>query len=128
MSELEDKINSILSSPDEMEKIMGIARSLSGTIGASSESSGDTPPAGASGLNSMASALGDIDPKMFKILSRLMGEYNSDKNDKSALLNAIKPYLRQERREAVDRAANIAKMAHVARIALSEFTGGDSGV
>ena len=128
MSELEDKLNSILSSPEDMEKIIGIARSISGNMDSSSQNTEDDNDNCTSGIDSVASALGDIDPKMFKLISRLMGEYNSNKNDKSALLNAIKPYLRPQRRDAVDRAANIAKMARVAKIALSEFSGGDSSV
>ena len=127
MGELEDKLNSILSSPEEMEKIMGIARSLSGAAG-------DTAPPVSTGhdhapdLTSAASALGDIDPKMFKLMSRVMGEYSSSKNDKTALLTALKPYLKKERHEQIDKAAQIAKLARIAKAAFSEFSGGDSGV
>jgi hypothetical protein len=127
MGELEDKLNSILSSPEEMEKIMGIARSLSGTT------DNTAPPAPKAAkttpdIASAASALGDIDPKMFKLMSRIMGEYTSGKNDKTALLTALKPYLKKERHEQIDRAAQIAKLARIAKAAFSEFSGGDSGV
>ena len=33
MGEFEDKLNSILSSPKDMEKILGLARELSGSLG-----------------------------------------------------------------------------------------------
>jgi hypothetical protein len=128
MSELEDKINSILSSPQQMEKIMGIARSLSGELGSAAEGGGDHKSQSSASGNKNPESIGDIDPKMFKIISRLMSELKSGGDDKTALLNAIKPYLRQERRDAVDKASKIAKVAHAAKIALGEFTGGDSGV
>lgn len=139
MSELEEKLNKILSSPAEMEKIMAIARSLSGSLGA--QSSGGNPaagsaPAGAapapdvqgSDLGTIASGLKDIDPKIFRLVTRLVNEYTSGKNDKAALLNAIKPYLKEDRRQKIDRAAEIAKLARLAKVALHEFSGGDKGV
>ena len=126
MGEFEDKLNSILSSPRDMEKILGLARELSGSLGV--EKNAPEEKKTAQSLDSLGSTLdtfGDLDPKIFKIVSRLMGEYSSQKNDKSALVNSIKPYLRQERREGLDRAVKIAKIAHIAKIALSEFSGGE---
>lgn len=129
MSELEDKLNKILSSPADMEKIMGIARSLSGSLGsqASSEDSAEGAKA-APDLSAITSSLKDIDPKIFRLMTRLVGEYTSGKNDKAALLNAIKPYLKEDRRAKVDKAAEIAKLAKLAKVALAEFTGGEKGV
>ena len=114
MSELEDKISSILSSPGEMEKIMEIARSLSGA--GSGQPAGGEPTGGAS-----ASPEGP-DPKLMALLTRLLGEYNSAGSDKTALM---KPYLKPERAQAVDRAAQVAKLARLARMAMEEFSGGD---
>jgi hypothetical protein len=129
MSELEDKLNKILSSPADMEKIMGIARSLSGSLG--SQTSTEASAEGAKtapDLSSITSSLKDIDPKIFRLMTRLVGEYSSGKNDKAELLNAIKPYLKEDRRAKVDKAAEIAKLAKLAKVALAEFTGGDKGV
>ena len=121
MSEFEDKLNSILSSPEEMEKIMGIARSLSGSLGSNSGDSTDSgsaaPPA--------ADLFSELDPKMLKLLSHLVREYKSPENDKTALITAIKPYLKPERQAALDKASGIVKLAHLARIALGELSGGD---
>ena len=47
MGEFEEKLNSILSSPKDMEKILGLARELSGSMGESqehNEPSGDSAP------------------------------------------------------------------------------------
>jgi hypothetical protein len=129
MSELEDKLNKILSSPAEMEKIMGLARSLSGSMGGAAPSDQHTQPAEAApDLSSISSALGNLDPKLMRIAGRLVSEYSSNKNDKTELLNAIKPYLKEDRRAKIDRATEIAKLARLAKIAFSEFSGGDQGV
>ena len=128
MSELEDKLNQILSSPEDMEKIMGMARSLSGSGGIrepdAPKSCDEKPP----DLGALSSLLGNIDPKLIQLFSRVMREYSSQENDKSALLSAIKPYLKEERREKIDKAAEVAKMARLARAALSEFSGGTKNV
>lgn len=124
MSEFEDKLNSILSSPQEMEKIMGLARSLSGSMGKPSE---DTERQYEQENDHTDSPFGNIDPNMLKMMSRLMGEYSaSSGNDKSALLNSLKPYLKDKRKKDIDKAIEIAKLAKIAKIAFSEFSGGES--
>jgi hypothetical protein len=129
MSELEDKLNQILSSPAEMEKIMGLARSFSGSLGGTSPGEGAGAAAGPTpDLSGIASTLKDIDPKIFRLVTRLATEYTSGKDDKAVLLNAIKPYLKEDRREKIDRAADIAKLARLAKVAFREFSGGEKGV
>lgn len=130
MSELEDKLNKILSSPADMEKIAGIAKSLSGSLGAQTAAAvgGGEAATASPDLSSVVSSLGDIDPKMFRLLTRLISEYSSGKNDKTALLTAIKPYLKEDRRAKIDKAADIAKLAKLAKVAFHEFTGGDTDV
>lgn len=127
MSELEDKLNKILSSPEDMEKIMGMARSLSGSLGgkAPAEGQGEAAKTSAPDLSSITSALQGVDPKIFRLMNRLLSEYTSGKNDKSALLTAIKPYLKEDRHDKIDKAAEIAKIAHLAKVAISEFSGGN---
>jgi hypothetical protein len=122
VGELEDKLNSILSSPEDMQKIMGLARSLSGSLGGDS---GGTPPESLPAQGD-APPLGDLDPKMLGMLTRLMGQFSaSSKSDKTAILNALTPYLKDDRKKAIGRAAEIAKIAKVAKLAFSEFSGGD---
>jgi len=120
MSEFEDKINKILSSPEDMEKIMGMAKSLSGSLPKSDEAS----PGGVPDLSSLGSMLGGLDPKVIGVIGRLFGEYSSNDNDKTALLTAVKPYLKEDRRDKIDKAADMARLAKLARIAFSEFKGG----
>ena len=122
MSEFEDKLNKILSSPDDLEKIMGMAKSLTGSLGAKD---GEEEPKSAPDLSSIGSLLGNIDPKMIGLVTRMMGEYSGKSNDKSALISALKPYLKEDRRQQIDKAAEMAKLARLARLAMSEFSGGD---
>ena len=125
MDNFEDKLNKILSSPEELGKIMGLARSLSG----SSQDGGSVPqPAGGQEPGGLTSMLGNVDPKVLALLSRVLGEYSSNDNDKTALISALKPYLREDRREKIDRAAQVAKLARLAKSAFSEFSGGGGDV
>ena len=120
MGELEEKLNQILSSPDDMAKIMNLAKSISGEPKAPSDTGGkdrgNPPPADAGST---------MDPRMLTMLTKLMGEYSSAGKEKTALVATMRPYLREERQEKLDRALKIAKLAHLARIAFSEFSGGD---
>lgn len=114
MGELEEKLNSILSSPKDMEKIMDMARSLSGSMGKQEEKKQE---------QKATLPFGDIDPKMIGLMTRLMREYNTKEHDKTALLSAMKPYVRAENRDALDKAGSVLKMTQLAKIALSELGG-----
>lgn len=121
MAEFEDMLNSILSSPKEMEKIMGLARELSGSKPGQDQAPDPEPEKPSGGIP----GLGDINPGMMASLGRLIGRLENTKDDgKTALVRSMKPYLRPERREALDRAVKIARIAHVARAAIDEL-GGD---
>ena len=119
MGEFEEKLNSILSSPKDMEKILGLARELSGSLGGSDQDQHRPHEE-----QKPESGLPKFDPKLISVLSRLMGEYNSSSSGKTAILSTIKPYIKEERRTALDKAVKIARLTHVARLAFSEF-GGD---
>ena len=127
MSEFEDRLNSILSSPEDMKRIIGLAKSLSGAQNAQEnrEQNGEKHASQQEEEQSNAWDFGDIDPKLMGVLSRLMREYSAGQPEKFELLAAIRPYLRKERRDNMDRAVKIARLAHVAKLALSEFPGGE---
>lgn len=128
MSDFEDALNKIMSSPEDLEKIMGLAKSLSGSSGGASpddgtaardnaEPSGDTPSG-----DGILGSLPNLDPKMLGMLGRLMGAYGSGGGDKAELIGALRPYLKETQRGRLDRAAEISKLAKLAKIAMSEFT------
>lgn len=126
MGELEDRINSVLSDPGQMEKITRLAQSLMG--GEPQQGSGDAAPentaksAPGQGSGGLAAQLG-IDPEMLGKIKKLMDSGGRKKEEK-ALLEAMLPYLSEERRSRMDRAMKIAKIAGIARLALGD-TGGD---
>ena len=119
MGDFEEMLGSILSSPKDMEKIMDLARELTGS-GEGGEKAGERKqePAAAP-----IPGLGDISPKMLGVIGKLMGELRSQGDGKAALVNSMKPYVRPERREALDRAVKIAKVARLARFAMTELGG-----
>ena len=117
MGEFEDKLNSILSSPEDMKKIMNLAQSLSG-------SGDESVKSGSPGILS-GTPLEGLDPKMMSVLSGILKKMGSDRDDKKELVHALKPYLKKERSEALDRAVRYAKIARIARTVLSEM--GDGG-
>ncbi len=130
MSEFEDRINSILGNPEEMEKIMNLASQFMGGAdkkeesapersgGAQNQSSG----AGPGGLDALGS-LGGFDMEMFSKMSRLMSQVKGG-SEKTELLRAMGPYLKQERREKLEKAVRFARIAKVAGAALREYGGG----
>ena len=117
MGEFEDKLNSILSSPEDMKKIMNLAQSLSGSGGENKET------CSSGGLS--ATSLEGLDPKMLSMISGILKKVGSEKDDKKELVHALKPYLKKERSEALDRAVRYAKIARIARTVFSEM--GDKG-
>lgn len=132
MSEFEDKLNAILSSPEAMEQITAIANSLnqSGGEDAPGEpeqredrehpSSGDAGET-TSPLSGLGSLLGGFDPGMLTKLLPLMQEYQSGNEEKQALLNALKPFLRRESQEKVDKAIRITRLSRVIRASMTLF-------
>ena len=109
MSEFEDRINSVLGDPAQMEKITQMAKSLMG---------GEDAPQKSPGLP-------DIDPKLFTRLSSLMSAGGGENSRRQALLEAMRPYLSEKRRTKMDRALQLARFARLARIAMNEM--GDEG-
>jgi len=108
MGELEDKLNSILSDPKQMEQIAGLARSLMG----GAETPADPTP-------------GDLglDPGLLRRITGAMR--GGDGGREQALLTAMRPYLSEKRRGKMDRALQIARLARIARLAMGEGGGDD---
>ncbi len=118
MGDFEDMLSSILSSPKDMEKIMGLARELSG--GEPEEEPKKEPGKESPGIP----GLGDLSPKLLAAIGKIMGGMNSAGDGKAALIASMKPYVRPERQAALDRAVKIAKIARAARLVMNEL-GGD---
>ena len=134
MSELEDKLNSLLSDPNAMAQVMQLAQSLSGGSTASGGSPPPPPPPqggaaggtpGAGDLNAMLSQLtGGLDPELLTRLLPVVSQMNRpESSETSALLYALQPFLRDKRRDKVARAAQLAKLIHLAKVFLTTREG-----
>ena len=133
MSELEDKLNSLLSNSDAMAQVMQLAQSLSQSSGNAGGGSASPPPPPQSGappgnaapnaddLNAMLSQLtGGLDPALLSRLLPVVSQMNRPQSSEtSALLYALQPFLREKRRDKVARAAQLAKLIHLAKIFLT---------
>ena len=124
--ELGAKLEAILSDPQQMEKITQMAMGLMGSTATASDSAGaalsaDTPPAPSA---SVLDSLGDT-----RLLSALGKAFSggTDKNRSTALLVAMRPYMRPEKQEKLDRAMKIARMVHIAGAVMKEY-GGTNGL
>ena len=132
MSEFEDRINSVLNDPEQMDKIANLAKSLMGGDGQKT-APGDGGMMGKLGELARGLAGGDsadtgspgIDPAMLGKIGRLMNAGNAQSSNERALLEAMKPYLTEKRRQKMDRALQLAKLARIARLAMGEMGEGD---
>lgn len=141
MDDFEEKLNSILSSPEAMGQIMALADSLAGQADpkptdAAPPSVQPPVPAGGGGsglpdLSGLASAfsggsnplsmLQNLDPSMLQTIGALFQEYNRSDDEKAALLHALQPFLRPERWAKVEKAIQITRLSRVIRAAMQLF-------
>ena len=144
MAEFDDKLNSILSNPDAMSQIMQLAQSLGGGGQAPAPSpppSGQSapqqppawnpppqsaPPPAGSGGDLLSSLLGGggLDPGLLSRLLPLIQELGGQRDSNARnLLYALRPYLRSDRQEKVERALQLARLFHLGRKFLAEWGG-----
>ncbi len=123
MSEWEDKLNTLISDPDAMAQVMQMAQSLSQQMGASggaaSSSGGPTAAADVPPPQELSSLLGGIDPALIQRLLPLLSQMNrAESSETTAFLLALRPFLKPERRDKVERAAQLARLIHLAKLFL----------
>lgn len=127
MSEFEEKLNSILSNPEAMSQVMNLAQSLNlgGGPSTQQEDSSASPPEPKNSDDSpnlgdfagLGNLLGQIDPAMLQRLLPLVGELTGGggNDERMQLLYALRPFLKPERRDKVERAARTAKLIHAGK-------------
>lgn len=139
MADFQEQLQSILSNPEAMSQISALAQSLSGDgqpqDGPGPEASPDYVPveeppresAPAPDLSALMGLLGGggngsgIDPKMVRMALRLYGEYQSRDDRKAALLAALAPFVKEERKATLAKAERAARLARVIRAAMTLF-------
>lgn len=132
MSDWEDKLNAILGNPDAMGQIMSLAQSLGGAAPQSQEPPAAPPPpsptpSAGSDLSALLDGLtggGGIDPRLFSLAARILSESNRGDDRRTALLEALRPFVKEQRYTKLDKAIQIARLSHMIRIALDVLKGG----
>lgn len=116
--ELGSLLQSVLSDPDQMAQITQLAQGLMGGS-APGETPGAPEPAPSEGKASGS------DPGLLSALGKAFSRPGGEKQSRStALLLAMRPYMRPEKQEKLDRALKMAQMVRVAGAVLREFGGG----
>ena len=110
MSEFEEKLEQILNNRQAMDQIMALANSLNST--AAPNDSSASPAASAP-----ESFDPPINPALLTNLFSLFSDSQLD-DEKTALLQALRPFVREERYAKLDRAIRIARLSRLIRMAL----------
>lgn len=126
MSELQDKLNSLLSDPAGMAQVVQLAQQLSSTMEPSAaptpQSGAPTPPPSPNPPPSTALP-GGIDLGTVSRFLPVLQALSSDQSHSMQLLNALRPYLKEEKQGKVERAARLARLITVGKRFLSEWEG-----
>ena len=138
MAEFDDKLNSLLSNPEAMAQIMQMAQSLSGGQAQQvpqalpQQPSPPPPPppvqqAASPGGNPLAALSGltsGMDTAMLTKLLPLIQELGSQNGSNARqLLYALRPYLKPDRQEKIERALQLARLFHLGKKFLSGWEG-----
>ena len=147
MAEFEETLGAILNDPQAMGQIMALARTLSGNSAPSTEH----PPSPSStslpqtepheavfepvtfeepqeAPDATASGGLNIDPRLLQLGMRAIAAYRDPNDEKAALLQALRPFVKEERFSKVDKAVQIARISKAIRAVLDGIKGGGQGV
>ena len=109
MSEMEEKLNQLLNDSDTMAKIMQMAQQLSG---------GTAPPPPSPQESSSDSGL---DAATLAKLLPLFNELKAPNAQATQLLYALRPYLKEDKQEKVDRAVKLAHLIAIGKRAIRDW-------
>lgn len=125
MSELDEKLNALLSDPNSMAQVMQLAQQLSGTFGGASQPASASPPPPPQQQPPQpsfdTSFLGGLDPKLIGRFLPLIQEYTQSNSNTTQLLYALRPFLKAEKQDKIERAAKLARLIHLGKKFLSEW-------
>lgn len=114
MGDFEEKLESILNNPQAMGQIMSLAQSLGASSSPPEAPPMDTPsPLSDSGFQ--------LDPRLLTGIASLLSQYNHNDDQRVALLQALKPFVKEKRYAKLDKAIQITKFSRMARMALELF-------
>ena len=137
MAEFDEKLNSILSNPDAMSQIMQLAQSLGGGQAPAEPAPAPPPPPSPAvppgpatgplpglGGDLLSSLAGGMDAKLLTRLLPLIQELGGQRDSNARqLLYALRPSLKAERQEKVERALQLARLFHLGKKFLAGWEG-----
>ena len=113
MEDLSAKLTQLLNDPEGMKQIQTMAQELMGENGADLSGlipKGEQKPA----VPNLSEMLSGISPDQVNMMMKLMTAFKSTKEDeRTKLLMALRPHLSEKRRQRVDRAIQLLKLASV---------------
>ena len=109
MAEFDEKLNSLLSNPDAMAQIMQLAQSLGSGESTPPPQAEPSKPASPPVGELFSSLTGGADPSLMLKLLPLVQDLGQD-SDARRLVYALRPYLKPERQDKVERALQLAKL------------------
>ena len=115
--ELGAALEGILSDPAQMEKLSQMAKELFGQAGESA-AGGEKPSA-----PPQTAQAPSMDTKLLTALGRAFSG-QKEPSRSTALLMAMRPYMKPEKQEKLDRAMQIARMVHIAGAVAKEYGDG----
>lgn len=155
MAELEEKLGAILNNPQAMGQIMALAQSLGGNSTKSSEKQAVSAPSAQSlpPSPSPSAEVGEeavfepvtfqktqetaesspfsglnLDPRLLEMGMKAISAYQDPDDSKALLLQALRPFVKEERHKKVDKAVQIARISKAIRVVLDGFKGGEGRV
>lgn len=120
MSELDDKLNALLSDPGKMAQVMQLAQQLSGSMGAPASPPPSQQPTEAPASPPLADGL-DM-AAMMRFLP-LLQELNHSNGQAEQLLGALRPFLKADKQENIPKAIRLARLIRIGKMALTEMGG-----
>lgn len=125
MAEWEEKLEGILSNPQAMEQIMALAKSLEGGTTSDSPQPSSAPapatPSTPSDLSGLLGSVGQLDPKILSTAAKLFTQMGRQDDRRTALLQALRPFVKPERYAKLDKAIQIAKLSVLIRSGIELF-------
>ena len=121
-------LQSVLSDPAQMEQLSAMAKSLVG------DGAAPPPPPEPKPENHSMPPAGTERPipdsKLLSVLTGLLGRGMGDRKQtrSGALLSAMRPYMKPEKQEKLDRAMQIAQMVRIAGTVMRELGGNGDGL
>ncbi len=119
MDDINEKLNTLLSDPDSMARIMQLAQQLSGGSGGQQTATAPPPPA----APAPPAPMPGIDPQLIAKFLPIIQEFSRDNSQTTQLLYALRPFLKDGKQEKVERAAKLARLICIGKRFLTEGGG-----